>query len=82
MRIEFAGEAYELFQQTCDKAKGWGVKVTPQEGEPFDARLLGSAVVEPGGWCDAVTVLRVDDDFFDLPDAKPETLRIEAIYVY
>jgi hypothetical protein len=42
MSISFAGEAYESFQSALDRMRGYGVTITTQNGEVFDAVLVGA----------------------------------------
>src|SRR3954469_15432972 len=41
LSISFSGEAAERFQNLLDEFKGFGVTITPQEGEPYEAVLVG-----------------------------------------
>jgi hypothetical protein len=77
--IEFAGEAYESFQQALEKMVGYGVTITPlEDGEPFEAVLIGPS--RTSEWGDAVEYREVDNDFNARGDIK--TIRVEKVEVH
>lgn len=85
LSISFSGEAGESFAARIDGLATYAVRITPQEGEPFDAVIVGSGqdVVEDGnGWYDAVRFWRADEDGLPLTNAIPEVLRVRDVHVY
>lgn len=85
LSISFSGEASESFADRISNMRGWYVRITPQDGEPFDAEIVtGEGEVEgEGGWYDAVTYLDVDEETgLALPDATEKTVRVTDVFVY
>ncbi len=78
MILEFAGEAYETFQDALHKMEGYGVTITPLEGDAFDAELIGP--VPDAEWGDTVKVRRADADWEQM--GPVEEVRAKRIYVY
>lgn len=80
MRIAYAGGAYASFQDTVDRLRNYTVRVTPGEGEPFDAIVLGPD--RASEWVDAVIVAE-DDDKDGIPTpGSVRSVRVAELYVY
>ena len=86
LSISFSGEASEAFAEWVDGRRDWYVRITPQDGEPFDAILLGSGqdyLIDGEPWNDSVEFLRADPETgIALDGAKPEALRVTDVHVY
>ena len=66
MCIVFEGEAYESFQNALTRMHGYGCTITPTEGEPFDAILLGpDSDAEDGATIQYLAVDESKDDPYD-----------------
>ena len=86
LSISFAGEASEGFADRIDHMKDWYVLITPQEGQPFDAVLVGSGTdVEVDGdtWYDAVTYIPAEPETgLPLSGEGERTVRVQDVFVY
>ena len=83
MCIEYHGEAYESFRNALDLMHGYGCEITPIEGEPFDAILVGADREADDGA--TVSFVRNPDDYdYDLrrvPREKIESAVVDHITV-
>jgi hypothetical protein len=77
LSISFGEGAEETFENIVDNMRNYCVQVTPQEGEPFDAELLGSGA----DWLDAVRV-RTWDEADAEGKGEPFEVRVKDILVY
>jgi hypothetical protein len=80
LAISFNGDSSEVFSNLLAQFPDYCVKVTPQEGEPFDGILKGSGI--ESGWYDAIKVQAADKDGFAIEDAEVQILRVKEIHVY
>lgn len=86
LSISFSGEASENFEKALDGMYGWIVRITPREGEPFDAVLARATPDDEvaAQWLDSVTFQRVDLNDAPVPDSfgPLESTRVRDVYVY
>ena len=78
--ISFTDEASESFANFLQHIEDYCVQVTPSEGEPFDAFVVGSAAEELDDFF-AVKVWRCGRDGLRSADA-PESLVVSDLKVY
>lgn len=86
LSLSFSGDASEGFADRVTNMKGWYVLITPQEGEPFEASIVGSGHDQQDengdGWYDAVRWLPVDEHGLAVKGAEPRVTRVKDVYVY
>lgn len=84
LSISFSGEASEAFSAWVSQRNDWYVRITPQEGEPFDAVLIGSGIEnDQSEWYDSVRYLDADEDIgLPVEGATPKIVRVRDVYVY
>lgn len=75
----FSGEAYEWFAGVCDNATGLCVRVTTEEGQEFDAEMVGHD--HEGGWATSILV-RAWDDERGQGIGVPFSARARNIHIY
>lgn len=82
MKISFEGEAYEGFQTALDRMYGYGVSITTQAGETFDAVLIGAD--SNSEWGDAVLSHEVKDDNYvaESYTTSPRSDRVVEVRVH
>lgn len=86
LSISFSGEASEGFADRINDMQDWYVRLTPQEGEPFDAVIVGGyGEIDGEGWYDAVRYQEADE--YGLGHAQPQpheidTVRVTDVYIY
>jgi hypothetical protein len=83
MQISFAGEAYEAFQNLLRQCRGYGVTITTQDGEVFDAVLVGPDLQNE--WGDTVLAHEVGaGDDYRAPEAytkPPRSVRVADVHI-
>jgi hypothetical protein len=79
MLIGYDGEAYETFQRAIASMPGYGVTITPVEGDPFEAVLVGSDPEAEDGA--TVRYARADEDGNYPPVDELDPDRIESAVV-
>ena len=79
-RISFTGESSESFANLLQHLPSYTVEVVPEEGEPFDAVLLGSAADELDDYF-AVRVVRFNEELGEREGA-PFALVVRELKVY
>jgi hypothetical protein len=98
LSLSFSGEASELFSNYVTGMNDYYVRITPQEGDPFDAQIIGAGLdveVDGSTWYDAVSFIRADElnGLVDgdkwVSDLTPEelaerteTLRVADVHIY
>lgn len=75
----FSGEAYEWFRGLADRGEGLCVCVTPQEGDPFDAELVGGDWESE--WGDSIRVRRWNDHHSH-GEGPIFSVRVRNIHIY
>lgn len=82
LSVSFGEGAAETFANWVRDHDGWYVRLTPQEGEPFEAILRAMpSGVEPR-WYDEVGFVRADADGLALDGAEAETVRVSDVHVF
>lgn len=83
LSVSFSEDASETFANWVRDHDGWYVRITPQEGEPFEAVLRK---VEPGvgtQWYDQVGFVRADPESgLALDGAEVEAVRVRDVFVF
>lgn len=84
LSISFSGEASEAFADWLTGRRNWYVRITPQEGEPFDAVLVGPGIDSgKSEWYDSVEYLDVDEGkVMPIAGATPKIVRVVDVHVY
>lgn len=84
--LSYSGDASEAFSDALGNMSDWYVRITPREGDAFDAVVVRSGLnVEIDGdtWYDAVTYLPADPETgLAIEGAAAQTVRVVDVYVY
>lgn len=76
MILEFVGEAGDTYRQCLAQMSEYGVEITTEDGEIFDAILLGPDY--DGEFYNTVSVIRVVDDQWFVDDYEKGT-KVESV---
>ena len=78
MKIKFAGEAYEAFQDCVRRMADYTAEMTPLTGEKRDVQVVGPDI--QAEWGDAVLYREVNEVSEPYGPVKSE--RVKKLYVY
>jgi hypothetical protein len=84
--ITFDGDASESFASRVEGMAQYYVRITPIQGEPFDAIIIGSdqdTEVDGDTWFDAVRCVEADEESgLQIEGAEPKTVRVRNVHIY